>query len=68
MTDLDALMDCDPLQLSARDLDSLVAHYRERRAAPKGKARKDTGGPQVDLSSILDSLVAKPKPVQIRRR
>lgn len=68
-SDLDALMDIDPLNLSAVDLDALIAHYRERRAAPKGKARKDTGGPTVDLSGILDGLIAKPtQTTAIRRR
>ncbi|MDE2104195.1 MAG: hypothetical protein KGL39_43565 [Patescibacteria group bacterium] len=70
MSDLDALMDCDPLQLTSdpAKLDALIAHYRERRAAPKGRAKKDTSGPQVDLSGILDGLIGKPAAPAIRRR
>ncbi|MDE2105568.1 MAG: hypothetical protein KGL39_50545 [Patescibacteria group bacterium] len=49
-------------------LDALIAHYRERRAAPKGRARKDISGPQVDLTGILDGLIGKPKQQVVRRR
>lgn len=68
--DLDTLMDLDPLQLTSdpAKLDALIAHYRERRAAPKGRARKDIGGLVVDLSGILDGLIQKPAAPAIRRR
>ena len=68
--DLDELMDRDPLNLSAQDIDDIVAYHRRQRArrASGEKPEKNTAGPKIDLSSIIKSLKpAEAKPVITRR-
>lgn len=72
MSDLDELMDRDPLELSSQDLDAIIAYQRKHRAnleGGKGKAKKEQGpGLKLDLAAL--GLVAKPTAVEptIKRR
>ena len=63
--EIDELMDRDPLELSDRDLDGIIAYHRMRRAErAKGKSAKPTkeSGPKVDLSAVLKRISGdKPK-------
>lgn len=60
MTDLDRLMALDPLELSARDIDEIVAFQREQRAVFEsgGKPKKPTG-PKKSLDSVVAALRPK---------
>lgn len=66
MSDIDDLMDADPLGLSDRDLDAIIAYHRNRRAAedaPKGRAKaKADPETKAALSSLVQSMVKKPEP------
>lgn len=61
MSDLNDLMDKDPLELSSQDIDAIIAYHRNHRAnlAAGIKTKKDTG-PKVSLGSVLDHLLVKP--------
>lgn len=68
--DLDELMDRDPLDLSAQDIDDLIRYHRKQRArrASGEKPLKNTAGPKIDLTQIIKSLKpAAAKPVITRR-
>ena len=55
MSDLDELMDRDPLELSAQDIDSIIAYQRKHRAQVAGgkRAKKDDGpGVSIDLAKL----------------
>ncbi len=67
--ELDLLMDKDPLELSAQDLDDIIAYQRKARANFEAgvKPKKDTG-PKQDLGAVLAALVPKVEPVKIKRR
>lgn len=65
-TDLDALMDLDPLSLSDRDIDAIIAYHRNNRARegadgkmakPKGTATKA----KLDLADLIKGI-AEPAP------
>jgi hypothetical protein len=62
-SELDELISRDPLELSALDIDKIIAtqrQYRAQREAPKGKAKgKVHDGPKIDLASALG--LVKPK-------
>lgn len=62
MSDLNALMDRDPLSLSTQDIDSIIAYQRQHRATMEsgGKRARKVEGPKVDVQSVLDNLI-KPK-------
>ncbi len=67
MNDLDELMSRDPLELSAQDIDAIIAYQRKSRAQWTSgvKPKKETPASQkVDLVEL--GLVAKPE--GIRRR
>lgn len=68
MTDLDRIMNEDPLNLTKEDLDALIAYHRKARAnfelGTKSKAKKETG-PQQTIN--LESLGLVPKPPPMRR-
>jgi hypothetical protein len=63
--DIDLLMSADPLDMSDADIDAIIAYNRNQRAkreaAPggKGRAKKDTAGPALDLAK-LGLKVTKP--------
>lgn len=60
MSEIDDLMDQDPLGLSSRDLDKIIAYHRQNRAkegeAPKGKAK---GAVTINVQDLLKSMVKK---------
>ena len=60
MSDLDLLMDLDPLSLSDADIDAIIAYHRNIRAK-KAAGEKPTK-PKVDVSSAVSSILNKIKP------
>jgi len=72
-TDLDTLMDLDPLELTKENIDSVIAIYRQRRAereaSPGKRAAKETG-PKLKLEGLLDGMLKKapPKAEVLKRR
>lgn len=60
MSDVDLLMDLDPLSLSDADIDAIVAYHRNIRAK-KAAGEKPTK-PKVDVSSAVSSILNKIKP------
>lgn len=56
--DLDALMSEDPLNLSAQDLDRIIAYQRKMRAQREAGVRvkkpKDEAPTKLDISSLLN--------------
>lgn len=67
-SDLDALMDRDPLSLSSQDIDTIIAYQRKQRArrAAGEKVVKDTG-PRKSLSEILGKTMPVAAPAITRR-
>ena len=64
MTDLDTLFSKDPLQLTDRDLDTLIAHYRTEHAQFKieestGKSQKGKKKASPSASVQLDLVELK---------
>lgn len=53
--EIDELMDRDPLQLSSRDLDAIIAYHRNARASAEAKSKaKPTGpGPKIDVLELM---------------
>lgn len=68
MSDLNDLMDKDPLQLSKQDIDAIIAYHRQHKLNIQAgmKTKKDTG-PKITLGSVLDHLI-KPKTLDVKRR
>lgn len=68
MSDLNDLMDKDPLELSKQDIDAIIAYHRNHRANVQAgvKTKKDTG-PKISLGSVLDHII-KPKTLDVKRR
>ena len=67
---VDALMDLDPLSLTADNIDQIIAYHRKARAnTTGGKAKRDTG-PKVDISEVMKALGGIPAPAVgiVRRR
>lgn len=75
--EIDALMDLDPLDMSTKDIDAIIAYHRNNRArenaagkmekpkAPKGQ------GPKLNLADLLQGMAKKdeaeaPKPTSGR--
>ena len=70
--EVDSLMDLDPLDLTAENIDSIIAYHRKGRAnAAAGiKAKRETG-PKLDISDALKGMFEEVKPAAstgIRRR
>lgn len=67
--DLDELMDRDPIRLSEQDISAIVAYHRKQRArrASGEKPSRDTAGPKVDLSKLLNLKPKSTLPI-IKRR
>lgn len=73
-TDLDALMlklgaevdealQKDPLLVTPRDIDLIIAYQRKHRAQVESggsKRAKRTDGPKASISGLLDRMIAKP--------
>ena len=70
--EIDTLMDLDPLELTAENIDGIIQHHRKNRAnAAAGIKPKRESGPKLDISEALKGMFseAAPKPVGgIRRR
>lgn len=71
---VDVLMSLDPLDLTAANIDSIIAHHRKNRAnAAAGIKPKREQGPKIDIEGIMGKLLAggevlKPAAGGIRRR
>lgn len=71
-TEIDILMDLDPLELTkdGPEIEAIIAYYRNNRAKEgadgKMKKPKAEGGaaPQIDLTALLDSMAKKKAPVE----
>lgn len=68
--ELDELMDLDPLELSAKDLDSIIAYHRQKRAdRADGIKPKRESGPKVGLGDLVKGMIKEPKvEVTVKRR
>jgi len=56
--ELDLLMDLDPLNLSAADLDAIISYHRAaraKRAEGSGRAVRESG-PKVNLDAVLKNI------------
>ena len=70
MTDLDELMSKDPLELSAQDIDDIIAYQRKFRAQREGGVKPKKGAsdaPKAKLDLAALGLIKKPEPM-IRRK
>lgn len=56
-TEIDLLMDLDPLEMSSKDIDAIIAYHRNNRAKENASGRmekpKAAAGPKLDLMSLL---------------
>jgi len=70
MSDLDELMSRDPLDLSAQDIDQIIAYHRAQRARrAAGEKPTKPSGPKLDISEVTSKLIrAATPPVNISRR
>jgi hypothetical protein len=58
MSDLDDLMNRDPLSLSAQDIDAIIAYHRNARAKKaSGEKPTKTASASIDISDIAKKLV-----------
>lgn len=67
--DIDFLMSIDPLDADKKDIDKIIAYFRNQRAAKESgsrtRAKKDTGPQQkIDLKAL--GLVAAPPKINRR--
>lgn len=70
MNDLDELMSKDPLDLSAQDIDKIIAYQRKHRAQVESgvKVKKDKG-PGVSLEGLMTKITGQfPNEVKVTRR
>lgn len=62
-TTIDRVMRLDPLHMSDKDLDVIIAYYRKARAnfetGAKPKRGVNAAGEKVDLSSVMAALTGK---------
>lgn len=60
-TNIDALMQKDPLELSAKDIDEIIAYQRKARSSYESgvKVKKGEAAPKIDLVG-LGLIRAKP--------
>lgn len=68
---VDDLMSLDPLELTADNIDSIIAYHRKARAnAAAGIKPKRESGPKIDISEAMSGFLAAPKASvpTIRRR
>jgi hypothetical protein len=67
MTDLDELMNRDPLELSAQDIDAIVAYQRKARAAFESGVKPKKEAKTASLDSVMETLAPKAEPLIFRR-
>lgn len=60
MTDIDELMSRDPTDLSAQDIDTIIAYHRTQRQR-KASGEKTTK-PKIDISEVMQKFTASSKP------
>lgn len=78
MSDLDDLMDLDPLEMTTDDIDKLIAYHRKNRAMLESgvrgaKPKKDTGPKKsISLAGLIAGLKktepTEPKPTETFKR
>lgn len=70
MNEIDELMNLDPLEMSARDIDSIIAYHRRNRANAEAgiKPKKEIGPKQsLDLAALgLSKPVVAAPPMKRR--
>jgi hypothetical protein len=70
--EIDLLMDLDPTEMSAKDIDAIIGYMRYQRANfEKGIKPKKVEGPKktVSLASLgLSKKAAEPAPAPLKRR
>lgn len=67
MSELDELMDLDPLSLSAQDIDQIIQYQRKaRRDYEAGVKPKKDSGPKVSLDNLMGNLMPKMEPIKRR--
>jgi hypothetical protein len=73
--EIDRLMDEDPLNLSAQDIDDIIAYQRKMKAnfdagVKSGKGKTLVDAPKIDLQSLLKASIAQSgtPQVQVTRR
>lgn len=68
-SDLDELMDRDPLDLSDSDLDKIIDFHRKQRSRrASGEKPAKPSAPTVDISHIINKKVAESTPTISRRK
>ncbi len=68
---LDELMSLDPLELSAQDIDAIIAYQRKARASYESGVRPKKGGPPLAAPEVKEKLALLglvPKAPTIKRR
>ena len=64
--DLDELMSRDPMSLSAKDIDAIIAYHRNQRARKaSGEKPVRTSSANVDISAITKKIVKESKPAVV---
>lgn len=67
MSDLDALLAEDPLNLSSQDIDSIILHMRKMRGEfDAGIKPKKDKGPKISLEAVRQELMAPKEPFKRR--
>lgn len=67
--EIDLLMDMDPLELSAQNIDAIIAYQRKAKANfDAGIKPKKGGEDKISASDLLNKLGMVPKAPVIRRR
>jgi hypothetical protein len=67
VNEIDLLMDLDPEQLSAQDLDSIIAYHRKRRADIEAGI-KPSKEKKASLDGVMEALQASQPAVKVDRR
>lgn len=65
MSEIDDLMELDPLNLTKQDLDAIIAHHRNTRAREEpttGRLRKPAPKGKVDLTALVKGMVGAKAP------
>lgn len=72
MNEIDLLMDLDPTEMSAKDIDDIITYMRQQRGLlEKGVKLKKAEGPKksIDLASLgLSKKKDEPPPAPLTRR
>lgn len=67
--EIDRLMSLDPLDLSAQDIDEIIAYQRKSRQNWEAgiKPKKESSG-KVSLDKVMETLIPKAPVVELKRR